>query len=129
MKAPNNVKKHESDLSTFWFDEDGILRAVAKRCIRTLETQKRNFNFIASFTEHKQVCLLADTSEATPLDRESREFTAQELPKLFKAMAIISISPLGRFIANGFLAVNKQPIPIKFFTNEQDARDWLKQFL
>lgn len=129
MIPPDNIQIFEGALAKFWFDENGILCAVSKPTLRTIETQRENYEFIKNFTGNQRVCLLADTTTTSPQDKATREYMAKELPNVFKAMAIISRSPLGYFITNLFLAIKHQPIPIKFFKSEKDAKEWLMQFL
>jgi hypothetical protein len=129
MKPGINDKLYEGELATFWFDENGILCALAKNTIRTLERQKTNYDFIRKITGNKKVCLLSDTSNSSPQDKETRDYIARELPGIFKAMAIISTSTMGEFSANVFIALKDQPIPILFCDTEEKAKEWLKQFL
>lgn len=44
------------------------------------------------------------------------------------AAAIIINSSLSTMIGNFFLSVNKPIVPSKLFTNEEDAKKWLKQY-
>lgn len=129
MKAPGNTKIYEGELATFWFDENGILCAVAKKTNRTLQKQKENYKFIKQITENKKVCLLSETTTANPPDKATREYMEKELPNYFKAMAVLSKSVLGEIIPKLFMTVNKQTIPIKYFTSVEEAKQWLKQYL
>lgn len=129
MNAPDNTKIFEGELAIFWFDENDILCAYAKNTPRSLEKQKQNYAFIREITGNKKVCLLSDITSASPQDKKTRDYSAGELPNVFKAMALISKSPLGKFIANMFVALKNQPIPIKMFATEEEAKEWLKQYL
>lgn len=129
MQVPPNVKTFEGGLATFWLDEHGILYAVSKTTPRTLERQIANYELIAKITGNKKVCLLSDTTNSSPQDKETRDYMAAHLPDLFKAMAVISASSGGRFITNIFLALKQQPIPIRFFTDEEEAKAWLMKYL
>lgn len=129
MKPPDNTRLYESDLATFWFDENYILCAIAKKTHRTVDKQKKTYELIRQISDNKKVCILSDATSVSPLDKETREYVALEIPTIFKAMAIISASALGRTIANIFLTLKRQPVPIKMFANEKDAKEWLKQYL
>ncbi len=128
MHPPGNAKIYETHLATLWFDEHGILCALAKHNERTIETQKAAYAFISEISGNKKVCLLSDASNMTPPTRELREYMNQELPKYFKAMAMISETMLGKTMANTFMAL-KDPIPMQMFATEEEAREWLKQYL
>jgi hypothetical protein len=131
IKLPESgsTKIFEGELATLWFDENGILCALAKSVPRTLEKQKENYTFIRQITGNKKVCLLSDTTSSRPQDKETRDYMARELPNVFKAMAVISESVTGIFITNVFLTLKRQPIPIKIFSDEKKAKEWLKQYL
>lgn len=129
MKPPVNAKLIEGELATFWFDESGILCAIAKSTPRSLDKQKNNYVLVREITGNKKVCLLSDTTASAPQDKETRNYAAKEIPNFFKAMAVISDTVLGRFGANVFMALKDQPVPMQFFTNEADAKEWLKQYL
>ena len=129
MNLPDNTELFEGELATFWFDENGILCALAKNTPRSIEKQKKNYAFIRQITGNKKVCLLSDTTSSSPQDKETRDYAASELPNVFKAMAVISKSAAGLFIANIFVALKHQPIPIKMFADENQAKEWLKEYL
>ena len=78
---------------------------------------------------NKKVCLLSDTSSASPPDKAIRENMEVELPNYIKAMAILSQTALGEVIPKLFINLNYQQIPIKYFNDEQSAKTWLKQYL
>jgi hypothetical protein len=129
MTPPEGTETFDGELALFWFDEHGILCARSKNTPRTLARQKANYEFIRKISGNKKVCLLTDTSSTSPQDRETRDYVALELPAIFKAMAVISSTAVGKFIANQFVHLKDQPIPIRLFGNEDEAREWLKQFL
>jgi hypothetical protein len=129
MTPPDNAEIYEGELATFWFDDNGILFANAKNTPRTLEKQIKNYEFLKQITGDKKVCLLSDTTNTSPQDKETRDYVAKEIPNIFKAMAVISTSVMGGFTSNVFIAIKQQPVPLKMFENESEAKEWLKQYL
>jgi hypothetical protein len=129
MKPPINTKVFEGYLATFWLDESGILYAKGKKVPRSLQTQKENYEFIKQITGNKKVCLLSDTTTTSPQDKATRDYIETELPNMFTAMAIISKSAVGEIIPKLFTTINKQSIPMQFFSSETEAKQWLKQYL
>ena len=130
MQHPENTKIVESELATFWFDENGILYGVAKKTkFRTLKMQKENFAFLKQLTANKKVCLIADSTNGTPPNTEIREYIEKESQSIFKAIAIISKSAVGEIYPKAFLILNNYDIPIQFFAEETTAKEWLKQYL
>lgn len=81
------------------------------------------------FTGNKKVCLLSDNTDSPPVNKEMRDYAAEVIPGIVKAIAIMSRSAVGRMAANLFFSLKKQPYPVKFFDNEDEAKKWLKQYL
>ncbi|MGZ3920276.1 MAG: DUF7793 family protein [Bacteroidia bacterium] len=129
MNIPNNVKRYEHPMATFWFDELGILYSISKTGPRTKQVMDEYINYVKNLINNKPVCILTDISRASPMDKETREYTAQKLQKVYKAMAIITSTPAGEMIGKVFLKLDGQPYPIAMFVNEKDAKEWLKQYL
>ena len=68
-------------------------------------------------------------STAPPPRKEDRDWIAQELDSVVKAMGIISTSPFSRMVANLFFGLKPPAYPVKFFENEKDAKEWIRQYL
>jgi hypothetical protein len=49
--------------------------------------------------------------------------------RIFYCHGVISDNAYGRLMAESFLAVTGQPIPIRYFIEEVLAKEWLKQYL
>jgi len=129
MKPTSTSKVYETEIGSFWFDDDGILNLVTNSRPRTKESIDITFDFIKSVSKNKKNLVLSDATDSPPPNKEVRDYSADQLPKLTKAMAIMSNSIIGTTIANIFLALKHQVIPMKLFTDEEKARIWLRQFM
>lgn len=129
MIPPENATIYECELASFWFDENGVLCANSKSEPRTLEKQRASYDLIRQITGNRLVCLLADNSATYTQDDTTRQYTALEIPKLFKAMAVISKTTIGRASAHLFIHFHGQPIPIRSFEYEKEAKQWLMQYV
>ena len=129
MKPPVNAKIYEDELGTFWLDELGILCTIAKNPIRTTEKIKNTYALIKQITGNKKVCLLSETSHMGDNDKATRDYIAKELPNMFNAMALVSNTVFGNTMPKIFIALKNQPIPIQMFATEEEAKEWLKQYL
>lgn len=89
-----------------------LARAVTKR--------------IAAIRGDSTVALLVDIDRTRGLDRESRQIFQNAGG--FRAIALLVSSPVSRVIANLFIGLNKPATPIRLFTAEDDAIEWLKSF-
>jgi hypothetical protein len=130
MEIPNNVKLYEHAIATFWFDELGILHSVSKQGPRTKEIMNDYISFVKNIINDKPVCVIIDGSKFSPIDnKETRDHTGTQLQKIYKAMAIISSTPLGTMLSRIFMQLEGQPYPTAIFQDEKEAEAWVKQYL
>ncbi len=130
MLPPENAKLFEFPTSIMWFDENGILCSIAKKVPQqTIEETKILLEEFRKITGGKKVCLLSDSTDSTPVNKEMRDYLAEVLPEIVSAIAIISRSAVGKIVANLFFSIKKQPYPVKMFVDEAPAKEWLKQYL
>ena len=130
MVIPENIELFHFPTSTMWFDENGILCSIAKKVPQqTLEEAKETMIDFIKITGGKKVCLLSDSTDSAPVNKEMRDYVAEVLPNVAKAVAIISRSAVGKMAANLFFSLKKQPYPVKMFNDEAEAKEWLMQYL
>lgn len=130
MVPPKNMQVTEFRTSTVWFDEHGILCTVAKKVpLQNKEEAIKAFDEFKEYIDGKKVCMLSDSSDAPPANKEVRDYAAELMPEIAKAVAVISRSAVGRMAANLFFSIKKQPYPVKMFNDEAEAKEWLKQYL
>lgn len=129
MKLPDNVELFEGDLATYWFDKNGILNSLSKNLKRTVANTTENFALVKRITNNKKVPLLIYLSNSSAPDKQTREFVAKELPNAYTAMAMVSKSGLGKLIMNFLFKLKPPTIPMKSFSDDNEAKEWLKQYL
>ena len=130
MLPPPNTKVFEFPTSSMWFDENGILCSIAKKVPQqTVEEAKKTMKEFIEITGGKKICLLSDSTDSPPANKEMRDYAAEVMPEIAKAVAIISRSAVGKMAANLFFSIKVQPYPVKMFADETEAKDWLKQYL
>jgi hypothetical protein len=131
MELPKNTEVFETPTSSYWFDEDGILYSISKKVspLSLEETIKILEDFKQTLPKDKKICMLIDVTHSTESTREVRDYAAVEFPKFVKAIAMVSSSALGKMLANLFFSIKEQPYPTKMFTDEAEAKKWLKQYL
>ncbi len=128
MNLPNDKQIFEGEIATYWFD-GGILVSLSKSPRRTVELIKRNVALVKEITQHKKVPLLIYLSNSSVPDKETRKFSAEQLPEVYTAMAMVSKPGLAKFIMNILFALKRPPIPMKSFTDDKLAKEWLKQYV
>jgi hypothetical protein len=129
MKPPPGVEVIESSTSISWIEGD-ILCSVSKKAPpQTLEEMKRDTEEFRKRFGDRKFCMLVDITNSSPTTKEGRDYAAEEIPRLVKAIAMISHSAFGRMAANLFFGLKPPPYPTKIFDDEKQAREWLKQYI
>jgi hypothetical protein len=128
MIKPNDRKIYEGEIASYWFD-DGILVSLSKNPKRTVENISKNVALVKEITGNRRVPLLIYLSNSPVPDKETREFSTKQLPLIYSAMAMVSKPGLSKFIMNILFALKPPPIPMKSFTNDETAKEWLRQFV
>lgn len=118
----------KGEIADYYFD-DGILVSVSKSTKRTIDNIKSNVSLVKELTNNQPVPLLIYLSNSPVPDLAAREFSKTQLPIIYKAMAMVSKPSLAKFIMNILFSLQKPPIPMKSFSNDKDAKEWLKQYL
>ena len=119
----------EGEIATYWYDDNGILVSLSKSVLRTVENISSNVKLVRSITDNKPVLLLIYLANSPIPDKQTRKFSTEQLPVIYSAMAMVCKPGLSRFIMNILFGLKPPPIPMKSFTNDQAATEWLKQFL
>ncbi len=128
IQIPTDKEITEGDIATYWFDE-GILVSLSKPQKRTVELIKNNVTLVKGLSGNKPVPLLIYLSNSPVPDKETRKYSAEKVPEIYSAMAMVSKPGLSKLIMNMVFALKKPPIPMKSFTDAKEAKEWLKQFL
>lgn len=128
MKPPENIQTIKGEIADYWYN-DGILYAYSKTVLRTVENISGNVALVKQITGGKKVPLLIYLSNSPVPDKATRKFSTEKLPEIYSAMAMISKPGLARFIMSILFRFKPPPIPIKSFTNDTEAKEWLQQFV
>ena len=128
ITIPTDKQTYESEIATYWFD-DGILVSLSKNPKRTVELIRSNVEIVKRITNNKPAPLLIYLSNSPVPDKETRKLSTEMLPVIYKAMAMVSKPGLAKFIMNILFALKPPPIPMKSFTDDKEAKEWLKQFV
>lgn len=129
MTIPADRETFDGELASYWFDNDGILVSLSKSPRRTVVNTTENFALVKRITNNKKVPLLVYLSSSSAPDKQTREFVAKELPNVYTRMAIVSKSHLGKIIMNALFKLKPPAIPMKNFTDDKEAKEWLKRYL
>jgi hypothetical protein len=128
MKPPIDRQVWEGEIATYWF-EDGILVSLSRPPKRTVENIRANAALVKQITNNKPVPLLIYLANSPVPDKETRKFSAEMLPEIYSAMAMVSKPGLAKLIMNILFKFKPPPIPMKSFSDDKEAKQWLKQFV
>jgi hypothetical protein len=130
MIRPTNEKEIiKGEIADYWYDSDGVLYSYSKNPRRTQKNIAENISLVKKITGNKIIPLLIYLSNSPVPDKATRKFSTEQLPNVYKAMAMVSKPGLSKLIMNILFKLKQPPIPMKSFTDDQQAREWLKQYL
>ncbi len=125
MKLPSDKEIFRDELAVYWIENDELLCSVCTSNPRTFVATKNSFDLIDKITGGRKVCLLSDISAAGRGADKVRQLSVEGSKKHFKLMALITSSAFGSLLGNTFMTISGQPLPMKLFTNEKEAREWV----
>jgi hypothetical protein len=133
MEIPEDRPTYELSGSTIWISEEGIMYSKPKANApqeRSNEDIHAEILKIYEIAGKKKVCIVSESDpNSKPPRKDQRDFIAHEIESIVKAMAIVTSSPVSRMIANLFFSFKPPTYPVKMFTNERDATEWIRQYL
>ena len=119
----------ETRTHRFWLRPEGYLYCKIKEEAEINYTDAvASIEAIAKITGNMALPVFCDARQLKSASKEAREYYAGvEAQKNLKAAAILIGSPLTKSVVNFFLLFNKPPYPIKMFTSEEEALQWIKK--
>ncbi len=110
--------------------EDGIVRfTISAGADETLDEAREVVAAVAKIGKGKKRPVLADARGVNSATREARRYYAgEEAAKVAGAAAVLVGSPISRMIASFFVSINRPDFPVRLFTSESEAMEWLKGF-
>jgi len=129
VTLPTDRQIYKGEIADYWLEDDGILVSLSKNPWRTVENIKGNIELVRSITNNKKAPLLIYLSNSPVPDKETRKYVNKVLPDVYTAMAMVSKPGLAKFIMNFLFSLRPPPIPMKSFSDETEAREWLRKYL
>ena len=128
MKSYSHLELIKGEIADYRL-EDGILYSYSKNPKRTVKNISENISLVKKITGNKKVPLLIYLSDSPVPDKETRRFSTEQLPNVYSAMAMVSEPGLSKLIMNILFRLKPPPIPMKSFTDDKKAKEWLMQFV
>lgn len=126
INIPTDRQIWEGEIATYWFEGD-ILVSLSKSPRRTVQLISDNVALVKKITNNTPVPLLIYLADSPVPDKETRKFSTEQLPVIYSAMAMVAQPGLSKFIMNILFRFKPPPIPMKSFTDDREAMEWLKQ--
>ena len=124
MTIPTDRPIYEGEIATYWFDNN-ILVSLSKNPKRTIENISGNVALVKKITNNTPVPLLIYLSDSPVPDKATRKFSTGQIPVIYSAMAMVSKPGLSKFIMNILFSLKPPPIPMKSFSDDKEAKEWL----
>lgn len=130
MKTESKNKELiKGEIADYWYSPEGILYSYSKPPKRTVKNISENIALVKRITGNKKIPLLIYLCNSPVPDKETRKFSTEQLPHVYTAMAMVSPPGLAQLIMRILFKFKPSPIPMKSFTDDEEAKEWLKQFL
>jgi len=129
MENDSDKQLIEGEIADYLLTDDGILISYSKSILRTVENIAANVELVKKITGNKKVPLLIYLKSSPVPDKETRKFSTEQLPQIYTAMAMVSKPGLAQLIMKILFKFQIPPIPMKSFTDDEKAMEWLKKFL
>jgi len=129
MENDSDNQLIEGEIADYLLTDNGILISYSKSILRTVENIAANVELVKKITGNKKVPLLIYLKNSLVPDKETRRFSTEQLPQIYTAMAMVSKPGLAQLVMKILFKFQIPPIPMKSFTDDEKAMEWLKKFL
>ena len=110
--------------------QEGLVFITFKTDVISSDIAKKIVSMRLKLVGNDSFPVLADGRGVKSIDKEARDiFSSEDAGRGVTAGALLSNSVFTTFLANFFLKVSykKSKIPSRLFTDEEEAKKWLKQ--
>lgn len=129
MYKPEENLIVKGEIADYFYNPSGILYSYSKNTKRTVQNITDNIVLVKKITGNKKIPLLIYLSDSPVPDKATRNFSTEQLPNVYTAMAMVSKPGLSKLIMNILFRFKPPPIPMKSFSEDTEAAEWLKQFI
>lgn len=130
LNKPDEIKEQKtSDVGILSLRNDGIITFEPKegKTNHTLEAMKIELDIFQNWAGDRKLGFISDNRTLQQFDADIREYAQQHLHLFCDKFALIISSGISSFLTNLFMYINKQEVPVKAFTNKEDAIKWIKE--
>jgi len=121
------VEQKTSDVGLLTLRKDGLItfEPLEGKTEQTLVSMKKDLAICQEWVNGKPTGFLSDNRNLKRFEADVRIFAQENVHKFANKFGFIVESGISSFLTNMFIYLNKPSIPLKAFTNKQDAIQWL----
>jgi hypothetical protein len=125
------MEKIKTRTGEFFVDEQTVLHVVMfSNVVVDYEDAVDNFLVIKNITKNKPCVKFIDLINKPKFEKKAKRFLEnKEVQTMTKARAILTTNSVQKISLNFFIRFNTTNIPTKFFTDRDEAMQWVKQFI
>lgn len=129
--AGMDMKPFKTSISRVWIDELEIGRVEFLPKVRvTGDGVLDHFRACERFYPGRSIPVLVDIRNVGTVEREARVlFSGEVAMRLTRAAAVLVDSPVSRIIGKFFIGLNRPGYPIRMFSSEKKALEWLRGYV
>jgi hypothetical protein len=134
IEIPDKTSIIQLSRSEAWLDEEGILYSVPRPDAESGTISEEDIHGdvtkIKEMIGEKKVGIILEINPVTPIpSKVQRDLIAKQLDALTIALGIITGSPLTKMVANLYFGFKPPEYPVKMFTEVEEAKNWIRQYL
>jgi hypothetical protein len=122
------IEKYETAYLKLWIDQGILFCEYADHLEMDLNIAKLCVESRVEFSKGISYPVCIRVKKIKSIDKQARQYLANEGTALVKAGALIIGSPVTKILGNIFLQIDKPSVPTRLFTNEEEGIEWLKKF-
>ena len=120
----------ELPFATIYFKKEGYIHLHFKNHSGNLEESKKIFHLVRKNSPWDKCPFLISGDEFSSQDKDAKAFnTGKEVTKHMSAQAFIVSNAIQKITVNFFVKMFKPTVPLKIFTSEAAAIQWLMTFV
>lgn len=124
------MEKIRTKINEKWVDENDILWIkVLEGANISLEALKEDVSYNQKLLGEKKELALYDARTVYSITKEASEYLQSDVLNKTRVATAVLTNNLGtRILVNFIASIRKSKSPVKFFSNEEDALNWLHTF-
>ena len=130
VKSRKSLKQSDTGKGSVCLYDNGVMHQVYKDAIHLdiKDSQKEMEIYRKDYCPDGARPILVDITNVRSTSKESRGiYASKDTAQVFSKAALLVGNPVSRIMGNFYLGLNKSAMPVKMFTDPDEAMDWLEQ--